>query len=72
MKKIPGRNMNITGKKFLLLIDSEAIGIEAFRLNSQYHWELEEYKKINETLNIRSVNLFLPLKEIYERMKLGN
>ena len=61
---------DIPSLKEYILIDSEAIGIEVFRLNSQYHWELEEYKKIDDTLNIRSVDLFFPLKEIYEGMKL--
>jgi Uma2 family endonuclease len=53
-----------------LMIDSVTVGIEAFRLNAQSHWELEEYKTINETLSISTVDIALPLKEIYEGTKL--
>ena len=40
--------------KEYILIDSEAISIESFRLNATNHWELEEYKNVSETLTILS------------------
>lgn len=56
--------------KEYVLIDSEAIGIEVFRMNKNEHWELEEYKSIDETLEIQTVQLSIPLSEIYEGTKL--
>ena len=33
-----------------ILVDSESVNIEAFRINSNNHWELEEYKTISGEL----------------------
>ena len=48
-----------------ILIDSENINVEVFRLNEQGHWELEEYRSIVDALKIPSVEVTIPLKEIY-------
>lgn len=53
-----------------ILVESEAIGIEVFRLNTTGHWELEEYKNIDQNLSIPSVSLALPLRDIYRDTKL--
>lgn len=53
-----------------ILVDSESIGIEVFRLNTRGHWELEEYKSIVDTLQVPSVNVSLPLGDIYDGTKL--
>ena len=53
-----------------ILVESEAIGIEVFRLNTTGHWELEEYKNIDQNLSIPSVSLGLALKDIYLDTKL--
>ncbi len=52
--------------KEYILIDSEAIGIEAFRFNEKKHWELEEYASIESSLDIPILKLAMPLSEIYE------
>jgi Uma2 family endonuclease len=56
--------------KEYILIDSQHIGVEVFRINEQGHWELEEYKKVNEQLRIRTVEALLLLSEIYEGARL--
>jgi Uma2 family endonuclease len=56
--------------KEYILVDSEKIHVEAFRINDNNHWELEEYKKIEETLPVKTVQLSIPLIEIYEGIKL--
>ena len=56
--------------KEFITIDSESIGIEAYRINSQGNWELKDYRLIDETLTIPSVGLSLSLKEVYEGTKL--
>jgi Uma2 family endonuclease len=53
-----------------ILIDSETIGIEVFRLNDTGHWELEEYKTIDQNLSIPSINLAITLADIYKDTKL--
>ena len=57
---------DIPALKEYILINSESIGIEAFRINLKGHWELEEYKTIQETLPLPTLDITLPLKEIYE------
>jgi Uma2 family endonuclease len=49
-----------------ILIDSESINIESFRINSNNHWELEEYKTITGELSLPSVQVNIPIADIYE------
>jgi len=53
-----------------IMVDSEAIRVEVFRINEQERWELQEYKSINETLNIPFLQIEIPLADIYEATKL--
>ncbi len=62
---------DIPSLKEYILVDSEVIGIEAFRLNAGGHWELEEYKTENSVLAINTVSLSIPVREIYERTNLN-
>ena len=55
--------------KEYILIDSESINVEAFYINENGNWELNEYKIISETLQLRSVQISLDLREIYEGVK---
>jgi len=56
--------------KEYILIDTGAIFIEAHRINKSGHWELEDIKGSEATLNIEAVGLSFPLKEICEDTKL--
>lgn len=56
--------------KEYILVDSESVNIEVFRLNAAGHWELEEYKNVGEELVIPSLGLSIPIQEIYEDTKL--
>ncbi len=58
--------------KEYILIDSDAIGVEAFRLNEKNHWELEEYKMTDVALDIPVLQLSIPFSEIYDGTKLQN
>jgi Uma2 family endonuclease len=55
--------------KEYILIDSTSISVEVFRVNVRNHWELEEYKKPDDILSIQTVQLSVPLDEIYARVK---
>jgi len=57
--------------KEYILVDSESVTIEAFRLNQKNNWELEEYKSPDQILSIPSVSLSVPVSEIYEGTKLA-
>jgi len=48
-----------------ILVDSESIAVEAFRINEHNHWELEEYKKIEETITLPAIGVSLKMQEVY-------
>src|SRR5690348_6736950 len=52
--------------KEYILIDSESIHIETFRLNEKNHWELEEYNSITEELYMKVINEKILIAEVYE------
>ena len=62
---------DIKSLKEYILIDSQSIAVEAFRINNGGHWELEEIKSIDGVLLINSVELSIPLVLIYEETKLN-
>jgi Uma2 family endonuclease len=53
-----------------IMIDSESIAVECFRINQSNHWELEEYKDIEQVLAIPSLAISIPISQIYEGTKL--
>ena len=56
--------------KEYILVDSESLHIEIFRLNENNHWELEEYNDANNYLQIKSINEKILINEIYEGVKM--
>ncbi|MBS1574253.1 MAG: Uma2 family endonuclease [Bacteroidetes bacterium] len=56
--------------KEYILVDSESISVEVFRLNLQNHWELVEYKQSSEWVPIQTIGLNFLLEEIYSGTKL--
>jgi Uma2 family endonuclease len=62
---------DIPSLKEYILVDSESITIEAFRLNERNHWELQEYKNLNDVLIVPTVAVSIPLQHIYEGTKLA-
>lgn len=61
---------DIPSLKSYILIDSESVAVEAFRINASGHWELEEYKSVNDMLAIPVVEPTIPLHDIYEGTEL--
>lgn len=51
--------------KEYVLVDSENISVEIFRLNLSGHWELEEFNNLDQEILITSVNVKLTLRDIY-------
>lgn len=56
--------------KEYVLVDTESVLVEAFRVNQSGHWELVEYKVLDDILTLHSVSLSVALKEIYRGTKL--
>lgn len=52
--------------KEYVLVDSEAVSVEIFRLNKNKHWELEEYNNTAESFEIKIINTILSFAEVYE------
>jgi Uma2 family endonuclease len=61
---------SISTLKEYILVDSATIKIEAYRINSGGHWELEEYESIGDTLLVKTIETAVALNEIYEGVKL--
>lgn len=57
--------------KEYVLVDSENISVEIFRLNAAQHWELEEYGKEAEDFEIKAVDVILAMGEVYEGVEIG-
>jgi Uma2 family endonuclease len=55
-----------------ILVDTETINIEVFRLNKANHWELEEYTSPDHQLEILSLKLTLTVSELYKGTRLLN
>jgi Uma2 family endonuclease len=60
----------IPALKDYILVDSESIHAEHFAINKEGLWQLKEYNQPGEEIFIETLNLILPLKEMYERTKL--
>ncbi len=57
---------DIATLKEYILVDSESLHIEVFRLNENNHWELEEYDDAGNYLYLKSINEKIQVGEIYE------
>ena len=55
--------------KEYILIDSEKVGVEKFTRNDDNSWLLTEYKTLEESFKIASVEVELKLIDIYENVK---
>jgi Uma2 family endonuclease len=54
-----------------ILVDSDSINIESFFINEQGNWELREYRNVNDTLFLPTIQSSVELKDIYEGTDLG-
>lgn len=70
------------GEKFMLyrdiptlreyiLVDTDSVRVEVYRINNSGHWELEEYKQLAEQLVIPVLGFSIPLSDIYDRTRLA-
>lgn len=62
---------DIPSLKEYILVDTENVSVEVFRLNNSRHWELEEYKLLTQQLHIPTIEVAIPLQLIYENTQLA-
>ncbi|HEV8083601.1 MAG TPA: Uma2 family endonuclease [Chitinophagaceae bacterium] len=60
----------IPALKNYILVDSESIHAEHFAINKEGLWQLKEHNKMQDEIVIESLDVKLPMKEVYERSKL--
>lgn len=56
--------------KEYILVDSESIHVEVFRMNETNHWELEEYNAVSDQLLLKAIEETILLSEVYEGVKI--
>ena len=54
-----------------IIVDTDIVRIGAYRVNEKGHWELEEYKSLTDQLSLPSIQVIIPVADIYERTKLS-
>lgn len=52
--------------KEYILVDSDKVSIEAFRITSRQTWEMQEYRQLSDTALLHTVQVPLPLQDVYE------
>lgn len=52
--------------KEYILVDSESISVRAHVLNNAGSWEQKEYNSLNDTLVLPTIQVSVPLTEVYE------
>lgn len=57
--------------KEYILVDSEFVSLEAWRLNDNNNWELQEYNSLDAQLSIPAISFSMPILEIYEGTNLS-
>ena len=57
--------------KEYIIADPDKIKIAAYHINSGGHWELREYKSMEEVLQLKSIKTTVKLNVIYEGTKAG-
>lgn len=53
-----------------ILVDSESVRVQAHYINDKGNWALKEYENLDEVLEIPTIQVSVPLKDIYEGVPL--
>jgi Uma2 family endonuclease len=62
---------DIPSLKEYIIVDSESVRIDAYRINDAGHWGLKQYKDKDDSLVLPGLNISIPLRDIYQRTKLS-
>jgi Uma2 family endonuclease len=61
---------DIPDLKEYVVVDTDIIRVAICRINDKGHWELEEYKSLTDQVILASIDMIIPVSEIYERTKI--
>lgn len=61
----------IPSLKEYVLVDSESRLVQIFRTNANNQWNLEEYEEPKQNLFMSSINVTIPLEDIYDKTGLA-
>ncbi|MBO9202902.1 MULTISPECIES: Uma2 family endonuclease [Niastella] len=64
------RYKDIPTLKEYILIETEIIGVDVFRIDAHNQWVKQEYKTLQETVQIPTVDVSLLMKDIYNGTRL--
>jgi len=56
--------------KEYILIDSKTVSVEAYRMNDKGYWVLNAYSETADLLVLSTIDVAIPLADIYDRVKL--
>ncbi len=57
----------IPSLKEYVLVDSESRLVQIFRTNANNQWNLEDYEEPRQNLSLSSINVNIPLEDIYDK-----
>ncbi|WP_293313473.1 Uma2 family endonuclease [Pedobacter sp. UBA5917] len=60
---------DIPSLKEYIMIDSESVSVEAYYINEEKEWILNDYKEISDTFTLVSMGFDVALADIYERVR---
>lgn len=60
---------DISSLKEYIMIDSESVSVEAYYVNAEKNWMLNEHKEISDTLTFVSMGFDVALSDIYNYVK---
>ena len=66
-----GLYRDIPSLKAYVVVDTAALRIECWHINSQGHWELREHKSIDDILALPVIGVEMPVAEIYGGVEMG-
>ncbi|WP_165759059.1 Uma2 family endonuclease [Niastella yeongjuensis] len=64
------RYKDIPTLKEYILIETETIGVDVFRIDTHNNWVKQEYKTLQETVQLPTVDVSLLMKDIYRGTRL--
>jgi Uma2 family endonuclease len=62
---------DIPSLKEYIMIDSESISVEAYYINEEKNWVLNQHKEISDRLTLVSMSFHLALSDIYDHVRLN-
>jgi Uma2 family endonuclease len=63
--------MSLTSFREYVLVNPDTVWVEVFYKKSANEWQYTVYQSLNDTLHLQSIDVFIPLAELYEQVSFG-